>query len=294
MKTGSQFPPQFIHLTYTPELSTDPNATAPIKIALVGKGLTFDSGGYNLKVGAGSSIELMKIDMAGCAAVLGCARAIAQLKPKVQFKFHFLQISLSHADFFLSLSIVSQHVEVHWISAVCENMISEAAVRPGDILRASNGKTIEVLNTDAEGRLTLADALVYAEKLNVDYIVDLATLTGACIVGLGENVAGLYSSDVDMRNELEKSAGRCDEGIWPLPLEATYRECIKSSIADLKNIGGKGGGSITAALFLQEFVEKTKWAHIDMAGPCWDSVSNKPTGYGVKLLVDFILNVKKQ
>jgi leucyl aminopeptidase len=182
---------------------------------------------------------------------------------------------------------------VHWISAVCENMISAQAVHPGDVLRASNGKTIEVINTDAEGRLTLADALVYAEKLEVDYIVDLATLTGAVVVALGEGVAGLYSSDLALRNALENAAKRTDESIWPLPLEASYKESIKSHIADLRNLGSKGGGSITAALFLQEFVNNTRWAHIDMAGPCWDSTANKPTGYGVKLLVDFILNARK-
>jgi leucyl aminopeptidase len=167
------------------------------------------------------------------------------------------------------------------------------SMRPGDILVASNGKTIEVLNTDAEGRLTLADALVYADNLGVDIIVDLATLTGACIVALGEKLAGVYSPDKKLRDDLEAAAQRTDEGLWPLPLEADYKELIKSKIADLKNIGAKGGGSITAALFLEEFVEKSKWAHIDMAGPVWDTTNNKPTGYGVKLLTDFLLNLKK-
>jgi len=263
VQQGSKYPPQFVHLTYKPDKPTGD----VVKVALVGKGLTFDSGGYNLKAGAGSMIELMKFDMGGCAAVLGCAKAISQLRPK--------------------------NVEVHFITALCENMISADAMRPGDILVASNGKTIEVLNTDAEGRLTLADALVYAEKLNVDVIVDLATLTGACIVGLGEKLAGLYASDDTLLNDLQSAAKRTDEGVWALPLEASYKELIKSNIADLKNIGAKGGGSITAALFLQEFVEKTKWAHIDMAGPVWDTSNSKPTGYGVKLLTDYILNIKK-
>lgn len=257
------FPPQFIHLTYRPE-GADENTP---KLALIGKGLTFDSGGYNLKAGAGSMIELMKFDMGGCAAVLGCAKAISQLRPK--------------------------NVEVHFISAVCENMVSAEAMRPGDILIASNGKTIEVLNTDAEGRLTLADALVYAEKkTGASTIIDLATLTGASIVALGEKVAALYSSDDGLKNEILAAAKRADESIWSMPLESAYKDMIKSSIADLKNIGGKGGGSITAALFLQEFVEKARWAHIDMAGPVWDSSANKATGYGVKLLVDFVLNFK--
>jgi len=263
VQQGSKYDPQFIHLTYKPD-NPGPDT---VKVALVGKGLTFDSGGYNLKVGAGSMIELMKFDMGGCAAVLGCAKAIAQLRPR--------------------------NVEVHFITAVCENMISAEAMKPGDILTSSNGKTIEVLNTDAEGRLTLADALVFADRLGVDKIIDLATLTGACIVALGEKLAGLYSPDASFRNEIEEAAKRTDEGIWPLPLESSYKEFIKSNIADLRNIGAKGGGSITAALFLQEFVDKATWAHIDMAGPVWDTATNKPTGYGVKLLVDLLLNIKK-
>lgn len=262
VQQGSKYPPQFVHLTYTPETVT-PNT---VKIALIGKGLTFDSGGYNLKV-AGSLIELMKIDMGGAGAVFGSAKAIAALRP--------------------------ENVEVHWISAVCENMISADAMKPGDVLTASNGKTIEILNTDAEGRLTLADALVYADKLGVDYIVDLATLTGACMVALGDKLGGLYSADKQLQEDLEKAAKRSDEGLWPLPLEASYKESIKSSIADLKNLGGKYGGSITAALFLQEFVENPRWAHIDLAGPVFDFNKQKATGYGVKTLVDFVLNAKK-
>jgi len=264
VQQGSKYPPQFIHLTYKSEASS---SSATSKVALVGKGLTFDSGGYNIKAGAGSMIELMKFDMGGCAAVLGAAKAIGQLRPK--------------------------NLEVHFITAVCENMISADAMKPGDVLVASNKKTIEVLNTDAEGRLTLADALVYAEKQGADTIVDLATLTGACIVALGEKMAGLYSPDDKLRGDLEAAAKRADEGIWPMPLEPSYKELIKSQLADLKNIGAKGGGSITAALFLQEFVDKAKWAHIDMAGPVWDTTNIKPTGYGVKLLVDFLLNMKK-
>lgn len=212
VQQGSKFPPQFVHLIYKPE---KPSSDV-VKVALIGKGLTFDSGGYNLKAGAGSMIELMKFDMGGCAAVLGCAKAIAQLRPR--------------------------NVEVHFITAICENMISAEAMRPGDILVASNGKTIEVLNTDAEGRLTLADALVYADKLGVDNIIDLATLTGACIVGLGEKLAGLYSPDDKLREAIVDAAKRTDEGIWALPLEASYKELIKSNIADLKNIGSKGEG----------------------------------------------------
>ena len=168
---GSMHPPQFIHLTYKP------SGPAKKKIAFVGKGLCFDSGGYNIKR-AETSIELMKFDMGGAAAVLGAAKAIAAAKP--------------------------QGVEVHFISAAAENMVSSRAYRPGDVITASNGKTVEVGNTDAEGRLTLADALVYAEKLGVDSIVDVATLTGACIIALGESYAGLFSPDDKLADKLLK------------------------------------------------------------------------------------------
>lgn len=265
VQQGSKFPPQFIHVSYKPLINKRVK-----KIVLIGKGLTFDSGGYNLKVG-NSQIEMMKTDMGGLAAVMGCAKAIGQLRPN--------------------------NVEVHFLSAVCENMVSANAIRPGDVVTASNGKTIEVVNTDAEGRLTLADALVYAESLgNVDAIVDLATLTGACIVGLGDKVAGLYSSDKVLLHSLIEAAQRTDEKVWNLPLEDSYRERIKSPIANIRNLGGSGGGgSITAALFLQEFVDKmTPWAHIDIAGPVWDDKSKKPTGFGVKMLVDYLLNVDSE
>ena len=256
------FPPTFVHLTYKPA----DEKLVTRKVALIGKGLTFDSGGYNLKVGAGSQIELMKFDMGGCAAVLGCAVAIGQIRPA--------------------------NVEVHFISAVCENIVSEKAMRPGDVLTASNGKTIEVGNTDAEGRLTLADALVYADRLGVDTIIDLATLTGACVVGLGEKLAGLYTSNAQLESDLHLAASRSSDELWSLPLVESYRDNIKSKIADLKNIGSNGGGSITAALFLQEFAgDRANWAHIDMAGPVWDSKKQQPTGYGVKLLVDYLLNI---
>ncbi len=259
---ASDLPPKFIHLTYTPK-----TGTARKKLAIVGKGLTFDSGGLNLK-GAGSGIETMKMDMGGAAATLGAAKAIAQLQPDV---------------------------EVHFISAVTENMISGRAMRPGDILTASNGKTIEINNTDAEGRLTLADALVYADQLGVDAIVDLATLTGACIVALGNNIAGLWSTDEALAEALKAAADSTGEKIWQMPMEENYFDGIKSPIADLKNTGPRAGGSITAALFLKEFVKDTAaWAHIDLAGPAWldkESGYNPAgaTGYGVRMLVNWVL-----
>ncbi|PLZ36350.1 leucyl aminopeptidase, partial [Fischerella thermalis WC542] len=159
---------------------------------------------------------------------------------------------------------------VHFISAVTENMISGHAMHPGDILKASNGKTIEVNNTDAEGRLTLADALVFADKLGVDAIVDLATLTGACVIALGDDIAGLFTPDDALAKELETAADSAGEKIWRLPMEEKYFEGMKSGIADMKNTGPRPGGSITAALFLKQFVkDTTAWAHLDVAGPVW-------------------------
>ncbi|MBD2744117.1 leucyl aminopeptidase [Coleofasciculus sp. FACHB-1120] len=258
---ASDMPPKFIHLTYKPE------GTPRRKLAIIGKGLTFDSGGLNIK-GAGSGIETMKMDMGGAAATLGAANAIGQLKPDV---------------------------EVHFISAVTENMISGHAMHPGDILKASNGKTIEVNNTDAEGRLTLADALVFAEKLGVDAIVDLATLTGACVIALGDDIAGLFTPDDTVAQELLQASEKAGEKLWRMPMEEKYFEGIKSPIADLKNTGPRPGGSITAALFLKQFIQETPWAHLDIAGPVWadkeNGVNNSgATGYGVRTLVNWVLN----
>ncbi len=258
---ASELPPKFIHLIY------NPSGTPRRKVAIVGKGLTFDSGGLNLKV-SGSGIESMKVDMGGAGATFGAAKAIAQLKPDV---------------------------EVHFISAVTENMISGRALRPGDILTASNGKTIEVNNTDAEGRLTLADALVYTEKLELDAIVDLATLTGACVVALGDDIAGFWSTDENLTKELKQASEASGEPMWEMPLKENYFELMKSPIADMKNTGSRSGGAITAALFLKQFIEKTPWAHIDIAGPVWadkeSGINNQgATGYPVRTLVNWILS----
>ena len=258
---ASDIPPKFIHLTYKPA------GTAKRKVAIVGKSLTFDSGGLNLKP-SGSGIETMKMDMGGGAATLGAAKAIAQLKP---------------------------NVEVHFICAATENMISGRAMHPGDILKAANGKTIEVNNTDAEGRLTLADALIYAEKLEVDAIVDLATLTGACIVALGNDIAGLWSTDNALVEEMKTAAELAGEKFWQLPMEEKYFEGLKSEIADMKNTGPRAGGSITAALFLKQFIKDTPWMHLDVAGPVWanspSGVNNKgATGFPVRTLVNWVDN----
>ena len=259
---ASDLPPKFIHLTYKPQ------GTPRRKLAIVGKGLTFDSGGLNIK-GAGSGIETMKMDMGGAAATLGAAKAIAQLKPDA---------------------------EVHFISAATENMISGHAMHPGDFLKASYGKTIEVNNTAAEGRLTLADALVFADKLGVEAIVDLATLTGACIVALGSEIAGLFTPSDDLASELQKASETAGEKFWRMPMEDKYFEGLKSGIADMKNTGPRAGGSITASLFLKQFVKDTPaWAHLDVAGPVWTDKDNGynpsgATGFGVRTLVNWVLS----
>lgn len=260
---GSDMDPKFIHLTYRP------NDAASKRLVLVGKGLTFDSGGYNLKVGA-AQIDMMKFDMGGSAAVFGAMRAIAELRPA--------------------------GVEVHMLVASCENMINGSAVHPGDIVTASNGTTIEINNTDAEGRLTLADALVYACKLKPDAIVDLATLTGACVIALGDEIAGLWSGDDSLSSQLEMAAQAAGEGLWRMPLHSPYRKGLKSLLADMKNTGPRPGGSITAALFLKEFVDAgIPWAHIDIAGTVWSDKGrgldpSGATGYGVRTLVNWIIN----
>ena len=258
---ASALPPKFLHLTY--------RSQEPIKrrLVLVGKGLTFDSGGYNLKVGA-AQIEMMKYDMGGCGTVLGAARAIGELRPK--------------------------GIEVHFISATCENMVSGDGLRPGDIVTASSGVTIEVNNTDAEGRLTLADALVYACNLKPDAVVDLATLTGACVISLGDELAGLWSPDDELAADLLNAARCSGEGLWRMPLPASYLERMKSPFADLKNTGPRGGGAITAALFLKEFIAPgVAWAHMDIAGTVWSDKGHGDnpagaTGYGVRTLVEWI------
>lgn len=255
---------RFIHLTYKPE------GEVKRKLGIVGKGLTFDSGGYNLKAGAGSLIEMMKFDMGGAACTLGTAAAVAKLKPK--------------------------DVEVHFIIATCENMVSgnPGALHPGDIITAMDGTTVEVNNTDAEGRLTLADALLYCQNQGIKEIVDIATLTGACMIALGQNITGMWSNSDDLAKSLEVSGKRTGEKLWRMPLEDTYFDGLKSDFADMKNTGPRYGGAITAALFLQKFIQKgTDWAHLDIAGTAW---AEKPkgvnvvggTGVMVRSLTDFI------
>ncbi|CEM31894.1 unnamed protein product [Vitrella brassicaformis CCMP3155] len=251
---GAEIAPRFIHLCWKGE-------SPKKKVALVGKGVCHDTGGYNLKVG--SMIEMMKFDMGGGAAVLGVAKAIGALKPK--------------------------NVEVHFIVPAVLNLISHNAYLPGDVLTASNGKTIEVGNTDAEGRLILNDSLVYAEKtVQATTIIDIATLTGACIVALGTKCAGLFTPDDTLSEALLEAAKVSGESLWRLPLLPDAAEELKGTISDLKNVGGRWGGAITAATFLKEFVDKASWAHIDAAGPAWDWKENVGTGYAVRLLTELV------
>jgi leucyl aminopeptidase len=252
---GSETEPQFIHITYTPA-----SGVVTKKIGIVGKGLLFDTGGYNIKT---SMMEMMKFDCGGSAAVLGAARTISLLQP--------------------------ENVECHFIVAACENMINGRAVVPSDILTASNGKTIENMNTDAEGRLTLADALVYADKeIDCEEIIELSTLTGACMVALGKSLSGIWTSNDKLADELQRISKITGDKSWRMPLETDYRELLKSTFADIKNVGGRYGGAITAALFLQEFVSSKKpFAHIDIAGPVWNDKKGA-TGYGVKLITGWV------
>jgi leucyl aminopeptidase len=232
---GSEQPPKFIHLTYTP------SGKRRRRVAVIGKGITFDSGGLDLKSAEG--MLRMKDDMSGAAAVLAIMRALPRLKPAF---------------------------EVHGLIAATENMPSGSAIRPGDVLRAMNGTTIEVGNTDAEGRLTLADAICYAgEKIAADEIIDMATLTGACVVALGPLCSGLLSNDQPLADRLLAAGEEAGERVWQLPLIDEYREHLKSDVADLNNVGPRGGGAITAGLFLKEFAGERPWAHLDIAGPAF-------------------------
>ncbi len=237
------------------------------KVIIVGKGITFDSGGLSLK--PQDSMETMKMDMAGAAAILAIFSVIAKLRPKVDL------IGLIPAT---------------------ENMPSGKAIKPGDIVKAYNGKTIEVLNTDAEGRVILADALAFGATLKPDAMIDLATLTGACMVALGEEIAGVFSKEEKLKEQITKAADTVGEKIWPMPLEKAYKPLLKSEVADIKNVSGKRyGGAITAALFLEEFVGNIPWAHLDIAGPAWEEKGTAfapkgGTGFGVRTVLNFLQN----
>jgi leucyl aminopeptidase len=259
---GSDEPAKLIVIRYTPAKNKVKNGDL---LALVGKGITFDTGGISLKPGEG--MDAMKYDMSGGATVLGTMRAIALLKPSVP---------------------------VIGIVAAVENMPDGKASRPSDVVTASNGKTIEILNTDAEGRLILADAVAYAEKQGATRIVDMATLTGAVIVALGDQNTGVMGNDQGLIDEIVSLGKETGEGFWQLPLGAEYSKQIRSDIADIKNIGPRGkAGTIMGAVFIQEFVDKAKWAHLDIAGTAWhDAVrphqAKGPTGVAVRTLIKLV------
>jgi leucyl aminopeptidase len=256
---GSDEPPALIVLRYEP-------AGAPAKphLGLVGKGITFDTGGISIKPADG--MEKMKYDMAGGATMIGVMRAIALLKPKVK---------------------------VTAIVCATENMPSGKAQKPGDVQIAMSGKSIEIINTDAEGRLVLADGLCYARQLGCTHIVDAATLTGAVVVALGYVNAGIFASDDQMYDRFAQANKQAGEKMWRLPLDDEYKEIIKSNIADIVNSGGRWGGAISAAMFLKEFAEDTPWIHLDIAGTAWMEdakpwIAKGPSGIAVRSLIEFV------
>ncbi|MDP9158785.1 MAG: leucyl aminopeptidase [Acidobacteriota bacterium] len=260
---GSDEPPALIILRYEP-------AGVPEKpvLGLVGKGITFDTGGISIKPSDG--MEKMKYDMAGGAAMLGAMRAIALLKPQVR---------------------------VTAIVCASENMPSGKAQKPGDIQIAMSGKSIEIINTDAEGRLVLADGLCYARQLGCTHLIDAATLTGAVVVALGHVNAGVFSNDEKMYESFSRALLKAGEKFWRLPLDEEYQESIRSNIADIVNSAGRGGGAVTAAMFLKEFAEDTPWMHLDIAGTAWMEegkpwIAKGPSGIAVRSLVEFAQEFK--
>lgn len=253
---GSDQPPRLIVCEYRGAKKN----TAPI--CLVGKGITFDSGGISLK--DPPAMDEMKFDMSGAATVLGAMRAIAELK--------------------LPINLVV-------IVATCENMPSGGAVKPADIVTTMSGQTVEILNTDAEGRLILCDAITYSRRFKPAAVIDVATLTGACIIALGNHTSGLMSNNEALADELQSAGVRADDRAWRLPIGEEYVEQLKSNFADIANVGGREGGACTAASFLSKFAKDLQWAHLDVAGTAWLGGAQKgSTGRPVPLLVDFLIN----
>ena len=255
---GSVHEPKFIHMEYKPEKK------AKRKIAIVGKGITFDAGGLDLKPAA--SMLTMRDDMSGAAAVIATMKAISEIKP---------------------------NVEVHGIIAACENMPSGSAYKPGDVITAKTGRTIEIDNTDAEGRVTLADALAYAEELGVDEIIDIATLTGACVVALGTVASGIMGNNEENIASFIETAAIAGERFWQMPMYEEYGETLKSDIADTKNTGGRMGGTSAAGIFLSKFIKNTPWLHLDIAGTAFVDKPNSEgiknaTGVGIRSLIKYI------
>lgn len=259
---GSDEPPKFIVLRYK-------GNNSKVNLGLIGKGITFDSGGISIKPAEG--MQEMKGDMAGGAAVIAAMAAIAKLKPKVN---------------------------VTALVPAVENMPSGKASRPGDVVKAMNGKSVEIISTDAEGRMILADALCYANKLKLTHVVDAATLTRACAIALGNHYAGAFANDKGLMKRVSDSAAESGEKIWEFPLAEDYKEELKSDVADMKNVGSRYGGSITAALFLSDFIGKTPWVHLDIAGPAYsekeDGYNTKGgRGFGVRLLVNLAMSYER-
>ncbi|HSE33749.1 MAG TPA: leucyl aminopeptidase [Pyrinomonadaceae bacterium] len=258
---GSDQPAKLIILKYTPANYKEDGKEL---LAFVGKGVTFDSGGISLK--PGENMELMKYDMTGGATVIGAMRAIAQIRPPIP---------------------------VLGVAPCTENLPSGKATKPGDVVRAMTGKTIEIINTDAEGRLILADAIAYAKKLGATKVIDMATLTGAVSIALGDVNAAVLGTDQDLINEIIASGQEVGEKFWQLPLDKEYSKQIKSDIADIKNVGGRKAGTITAAAFLKEFADGLSWAHLDIAGTAWGDEAKPyrakgPTGIAVRTLLNFV------
>jgi leucyl aminopeptidase len=267
---GSDRAPRMVVLEHRPRGDALPQADAnPTRLALVGKGVTFDSGGLSLKTASG--METMKCDMSGAAAVLGAMQAIAEL---------------------------NLPVHVVGLMGLVENLPSGKAMKVGDVLRARNGVTIEVLNTDAEGRLVLADVLSYAVDQRVTHIVDLATLTGACVVALGNDVTGLMANNQPWADQVLAAAAAAGELAWQLPLFEDYAEQIRGNVGDVKNTGGRPGGAITAAKFLERFVAEVPWVHLDIAGPAFAEKENRwrdggGTGCMVPTLVRLVQDISR-
>jgi leucyl aminopeptidase len=257
---GSHEPPKFIILEY--------RGTKDSPVVLIGKSITFDSGGISLKPSEG--MEKMKYDMAGGAAVLGIMKAVSEFK--------------------LPVHIIG-------ILPATENLLGSSATKPGDIVRTIDGKTIEIISTDAEGRMTLADAIGYSKRFKPKVIIDIATLTGACSIALGNEAIAMTGNDKDIIDKLKESGNNTYERVWEMPLFEEYKEYIKCDIADLKNTGGKSGSLVTSAYFLSEFAGDTPWVHLDIAGTAWVE-KEKPylpkgaSGIGIRLILDFIKKLK--
>jgi leucyl aminopeptidase len=264
VSAGSEQPAKLIILKYTPREGGAGDEQGKGLLAFVGKGVTFDSGGISIK--PGENMELMKYDMTGGATVIGAMRAIAQLKPSIP---------------------------VLGVVPATENLPSGKATKPGDVVRAMNGKTIEIINTDAEGRLILADAIAYSKKLGATRIVDMATLTGAVSIALGDVNTAILGTDQKLIDEVIAAGSEVGERFWQLPLDKEYSKQIKSDIADIKNTGGRKAGTITAAAFLKEFADGVSWAHLDIAGTAWGDDakpyrSKGPTGIAVRTLLNIV------